>query len=387
MKIEKITLITAAALLAPFSLNAQDANASSTLGTKKEAAGVTFDAKKAKITVSGYAQAQYIYADSKNNAGDANSGFAIRRAAISAKGAIDENWSAEVGFEIDSNNKNDKLNNAFVDKAVISYKNDLGKLTAGYQKTAFIMEEYTSSKTALCIEQSIASVYFANMAGVKQLSGRHGGVWWDGKFEGLKYTVAVTNQYKEDFFGDENDGVAFAGTLAYTFKSSDGLEAEIGVNGIYNPGNDNKDENGVFTAEKAPHGAVWGVEPYAKVTIDGFTGILDGIYADGDEDAGVKDAAWGVNATAAYRFENDLEPVVRLSYVDVGDNKNLNPSMLKNTPAGTGDHDSAFGVYVGANFYANKNIKVSAGYEYTKFDGGAKDEDANAVRLQLQAVF
>ena len=386
MKIEKVMLISAAALLAPFAINAQAA-ASAVPENAKEANGVSFDAKKAKITVSGYAQAQYIYADSKTNSGDAYSGFAIRRAAISAKGEIDENWSAEVGFEIDGNNKNDKLNNAFVDKAIISYKTDFGKLTAGYQKTAFVMEEYTSSKTALCIEQSIASSWFGKMAGVSQLSGRHGGVWWDGKVEGVKYTLGVVNQYKEDFYADENRGVAFAGTLAYTIKADDGTALELGVNGIYNSGNDSKDESGNYVAEKAPHGAVWGVEPYAKLTVDGFTGIVDVLYGDGDKEAGVKDAAWGVNATAAYRFENDLEPVVRFSYVDTGDNKGLKPDLLKNVPKGTSDHDSAWGAYIGANFYANKHIKVSAGYEYTKFEGGAKSEDANAFRVQLQAVF
>lgn len=387
MKINSITLLSAAALLAPLALSAQQAPAGNG-ASAKEPEGIKLElSKKAKITVSGYAQAQYYFADSKNNSGDAYSGFAIRRAAISAKGEIDENWSAEVGFEIDSGSGS-KLDGAFVDKAIISYKSDYGKLTAGYQKPAFLMEEYSSSKTQLCIEQSIASRYFAKTSsGIAQLSGRHGGVWWDGKVSDFKYTVAVANQYKEDFSGDNNDGVAFYGTIAYELKSDDGISAEIGVNGVYNPGNDSTDEAGNFTATKAPHGNVYGIEPYLKVKADGFTGILNGLYADGDEDAGIDDAVWGINATAAYRFENDVEPVIRLSYIDVGDNQDLGPKMLQNTPSGTSDHDTAFGVYVGANFYANKNIKISAGYEYTNFDGGAKSEDANAFRLQLQAVF
>lgn len=32
-------------------------------------------------------------------------------------------------------------------------------------------------------------------------------------------------------------------------------------------------------------------------------------------------------------------------------------------------------------------IKISAGYEYTDFDGGQRNENANAFRLQLQATF
>ena len=94
----------------------------------------------AKIKVSGYAQAQYFYNDSKNNSANANSGFAIRRAAISVKGEISDAWSAEVGFEIDSGNKGGKLgadnSTIFVDKAIIAYKNAAGKLTAGYQNRA-----------------------------------------------------------------------------------------------------------------------------------------------------------------------------------------------------------------------------------------------------------
>lgn len=385
MKVHNKSLIAAAALLAPLALNAQQAQADA---PAKADEGIKVElSKKATITVSGYAQAQYYYADSGENKNDAYSGFAIRRAAISAKGAIDEHWSAEVGFEIDSGNKGGKLTDAFVDKAIISYKSEYGKLTAGYQKPAFVMEEYSSSKTQLAIEQSIASRYFTQ-SGFKQLAGRHGGIWWDGKVgfdknNALKYTVALTNQYKEDMNGDSNDGIAIYGSVAYTLKTSDGIEAEFGVNGVYNPGNDSDSAS----SSSAPKEKMWGVEPYAKIKVDGFTGILEGIYADGDEKDGIKDSVWGVNATAAYRFENDIEPVVRLAYVDVGDNENLAPKMLQNTPTGASDHDSAFGVYVGANFYANKNIKISAGYEYTNFDGGKKSEDANALRVQLQAVF
>lgn len=386
MKVHNKTLLaSAAAFIAPLALNAQQASDSV---PAKESDGIKLEvAPKASVRVSGYAQAQYYIADTGNNAGDAYSGFAVRRAAISVKGDISENWSAEVGFEIDSGSGS-KLDGAFVDKAIIAYKSEYGKLTAGYQKPAFLMEEYSSSKTRLCIEQSVASRYFAKTkSGISQLSGRHGGIWWEGKAGELKYTVAATNQYKEDFNSDNNDGVAFYGNVAYVFKNTDGTDAEFGINGVYNPGNDTRDESGAFTATKAPHGNVYGLEAYTKIKIDGFTGILDAVYADGDEDARVKDAVTGVNATAAYRFKSDIEPVLRLSYVDVGDNADLGPNMLQNTPAGTKDHDSAFGVYVGANFYANKNIKISAGYEFTKFDGGSKSEDANAFRVQLQAAF
>lgn len=390
MSIQKTTLLTAATLLVALNANAQEQSnvpANNPAPAKAEEGLTLIVSEKSKITVSGYAQAQYYFADAKNNSGDAYSGFAIRRAAISAKGNISDEWSAEVGFEIDSGSGN-KLDGAFVDKAIIAYKSELGKLTAGYQKPAFLMEEYSSSKTQLCIEQSVATRYFAKTkSGISQLSGRHGGIWWDGKVSDLKYTFAVANQYKEDFNSDNNDGVAFYGTLAYTLKNESGLDTEFGINGVFNPGNDTRDETGAFTATKAPHGNVFGIEPYAKIKFEGFTGILNGIYADGDEDAGIKDSVWGVNATVAYRFENNFEPVVRLSYVDVGDNRDLGPGMLQNTPKGTSDHDSAFGTYVGANFYANKHIKISAGYEYTKFDGGVKSENANALRVQLQATF
>jgi len=391
MKIKTRTFIAAVALVAPLAISAQAAEDASAKSSSGEGIKVELS-KKASITVSGYAQAQYYFSDTRNNTADSYSGFSIRRASISAKGAIDENWSAEVGFEIDGGKNGDKLDGAFVDKAIISYKSAVGKLTAGYQKPAFVMEEYSSSKTQLAIEQSIASRYFTQASPFKQLAGRHGGIWWDGKVgfdknNALKYTVAVTNQYKEDFNSDDNDGIAVYGNVAYTLKTSDGISMEVGINGAFNPGNDEKDEKGDYRSTNAPHGQVWGLEPYAKITCDGFTGILEGIYADGEDEAGIKDGAWGINATAAYRTASDIEPVLRLSYVDVGKNKNLKPGMLQNTPDGTSDHDTAFGIYLGANFYANKNIKISAGYEYTAFDGGEKYEYANALRLQLQAVF
>ena len=386
------TLITASALLAGVA-TVQAAGEAPAQGVPAKAAdeGITVklpDLKKAaenaKIKVTGYAQAQYIYADSKNNNHNANSGFDIRRAAISVKGELTEDWSAEVGFEIDSGDKGGKLgaenSTIFVDKAIISYKTDFGKLTAGYQKPAFVMEEYQSSKTQLCIEQSIATVYFTNLAG-GSLSGRHGGVWWDGKVSGLKYGVAITNQYKEDMNKDQNDGVAFYGNLGYEFKS-DSLKFEVGVNGVYNPGNDDED-----AAAPGLAGSVYGLEPFAKISAGGFQAIVDGLYADGDDEV-MKDSVFGVNGTLAYRFESGIEPVVRLSYLDAGDNKNIDPSKLKFVPTdGSKDYDSACGVYVGANFYANKYIKISAGYEYTQFDGGARTEDVNAFRLQLQAAF
>ncbi|MBQ8722665.1 MAG: hypothetical protein IJY80_00075 [Opitutales bacterium] len=124
-----------------------------------------------------------------------------------------------------------------------------------------------------------------------------------------------------------------------------------------------------------------------KISSGGFQAVFDGLFADGDSEV-MTDSAWGLNATFAYKFDNNIEPVVRFSCLEVGDNQNIDPSKLKNVPTdGSKDYDSAQGIYVGANFYANKHIKISAGYEYTNFDGGQRDENANAFRLQLQATF
>lgn len=340
-----------------------------------------------KIKVSGYAQAQYFYNDSKNNPHNANSGFAIRRAAISVKGEITDAWSAEVGFEIDSGNKGGKpgadVSTVFIEKAIVAYKTEAGKFTGGYQKPSFVMEEYSSSKNRHCIEQSVATTYFTNLAN-GSLAGRHGGIWWDGKVSDFKYGIAITNQYKEDINQDQNDGVAFYGNFAYTLKTDD-AKFEFGINGVYNPGND--DAGASVDETKRVPGSVYGLEPYAKITIDGFQVIFDGLFADG-ESAVMRDIAWGANAIVAYRFENGIEPVARLAYLNVGNNANIDPSKVKNVPTdGSKDYDSAYGIYVGANFYANKYIKISAGYEYTRFNGGIKNEYANALRLQLQTTF
>ena len=385
------TLTTAAGLLVGLAA-AQAAEAPAPVAAG-ETTGITIKlpdlakaAEKAKVKVSGYAQAQYLYTDTKGNAHNANSGFAIRRAAISVKGEIDENWSSEVGFEIDSGNKGGKLgadnSTIFVDKAIITDKGGFGKVTAGYQKPRFVMEEYASSKTQLCIEQSVATVYFTNLAN-GSLSGRHGGVWWEDKADAFKYGFAVTNQYKEDLHGDKNDGVAFYANFSYELKSDAG-RCEFGLNAVYNPGND---DEATKATDKIVNDDVYGLEPYIQLTSGNFRMILDGLYADGGASQ-MKSAAWGMNATAAYRFDNDIEPVVRLAYLDVGDNGNIDPSKLKNVPTnGSKDYDTAFGVYLGANFYANKHIKISAGYEHTQFCGGAKSEYANGFRLQLQATF
>lgn len=386
------TLTTAALLLSGLAaVQAQGASskpvpASAEEGITVKLPDVKKAAEKAKIKVSGYAQAQYFYNDSKNNDGNANSGFAIRRAAISVKGEIDEDWTAEVGFEIDSGNKGGKLgadnSTIFVDKAIIAYKTAAGKLTIGYQKPSFVMEEYTSSKTQLCIEQSVVTVYFTNLAN-GSLAGRHGGIWWDGKISGVKYGLALTNQYKEDINGDKNDGVAFYGNIGYEWTFDDS-KLEIGMNGVYNPGNDDEDTK---ATDKIVKDDIYGLEPYVKFASGGFQAIVDGLYADGGDNV-MKDPAWGINATAAYRFENDIEPVVRFSYLDAGDNQNIDPGKLKNVPTnGVKDYDSAQSLYLGSNYYVNKHVKLSVGYEFTDFDGGQKNEYANAFRLQVQATF
>lgn len=407
MKVSYITLLSATtALFAPLALNAQQADAAPAGEaaeeqplltvpvdgnvTRKEGEGIDVKVNdKATISVSGFVQAQYYWSDSSSNSGDADNGFDIRRASITAKGKIGDNWSAEVGFEIDSGNDGDALDDAFVDKAIISYTCDYGKLTAGYQKVSFILEEYSSSKTALTIEHGIASRYFEKADGFSSIVSRHGGVWWDGKIKfsdgknAIKYTIAVTNQYSEDMDSDENSGVALFGNLSYELKVED-INIELGLNVAYNPGNDNDDGE----SQRAPEGAVYGFEPYAKITCGNLSVLADVIYADGDEDAGIEDSAWGANVTVAYRID-DIEPVIRFSYIDVGDNQNLGAKMLKNVPGDSedSDQDSAFGIYIGANYYVNKSIKLSAGYEYTSFDGGKNDVDANSFRVQLQAVF
>ncbi len=383
-KLKITSLITAAAAISAIAVQAQDSAAtqaadaadSPTLEIPISLSGSENPDRVAKITVSGYAQAQYVYSDTKGSSSQ-NSGFNIRRAEISVKGELDENWSAEIGFEIDSGKSGGKMNGIFVDKAVIAYKaGSAGTLTAGYQKPSFVMEEYSSSKKALCIEESIASQYFNALAG---LSGRHGGVWWDGSVGDFTYGVAFTNSNTNDF-DEDSCGYAFYGNIGYKLRA-DNVSVELGLNATYNSGEDDR-------SSSAPAGSVYGFEPFAKITSGGFTGILDALCADGDNDV-LSHFVFGINATAAYRMENNFEPVVRVSYLNAGDNANVNAGLLKNVPdGGYANHENAVAAYIGVNYYANKYVKLSAGYEYAKLSGGsAPAEYSNSVRLQVQVSF
>ncbi len=105
---------------------------------------------------------------------------------------------------------------------------------------------------------------------------------------------------------------------------------------------------------------------------------------------GVDASPFGVNLTGAYRYQ-DLEPVVRFSYLDTDGRGLSNSDVWRSSPSNGVTYDKAWTVFLGANYYLSQDsIKVSAGYEYADFSDsltGTKDVNGNGFRVQLQASF
>ncbi len=188
--------------------------------------------KTQKLIIGGLAQVQYqnISIDDKPT----NNRFELRRAQIDFDAKLNDNWSAFISL-IAENGADDR---DYLDKAGITYSHDLGKLTGGFKKVNFAVEEYTSGSKLFAIERSIATNYFAG--GLKANSrlgfaSRHTGLFWDGKVkavDGLEYGIAVTNGFQNSVAkaSAKNNDLSFWGYGQYTAKLADDASIQFGIN-------------------------------------------------------------------------------------------------------------------------------------------------------------
>ena len=333
-----------------------------------------------KIKITGLVQAQFVASQASGSASDQN-GFSIRRSNIGVTADVGENWSARLVYEIDSAANGGDGYSDYIDTATISRKFDAGTLLVGHKKTHFLLEEYSPSSKFLCIERSLNSNFVTGNSYVRGLSSYHIGVFWEGKTgKNFDYGASLTNAVAKDYDAKSND-LAVTGYAGYNLKLAKDSALYFGVNGVVNFGDDGA-LPGVSKDELTNAGTVYGIEPYVQYTCGGFTGIADFFYVNGDSASKVH-SVYGINLTAAYRFECGLEPAVRFTYLNT-DSGIVSASTQNRVPA-TDGHNNATTYFLGANYYFNKHVKLAAGYEYGHYFGkGAHADDSGAFRSMLQ---
>lgn len=344
--------------------------------------------KIAEFKASASAQIQYVYAD----AGHARSrnGFILRRSDISLAAKVDDRWSGAVAFEFDSKSAGGPINNGYVSYAYVAYTNDSGTLKAGLSKPHFLQEEITSFLKLPAIERSIVSNYLASAnADVRGLASSHIGLFWDGKIlpasnTPLNYGVSLTNAVVQDF-DTRSNALSVTGYIETEIDFSDETKTVFGISAVGNFGNDGNPP-GVFGGPATNAGTVYGIEPYVKISGGGLNVLLDGYYVNGDNASRVSRTLAGI-ALVSYRLENGIEPVLRFTRFNTKTvNGGIHAGYAANVPA-TNKHSNAATYYVGANYYVNDYVKISAGYEYGHYFGTTKSEDSNTFRTQIQIGF
>lgn len=335
-----------------------------------------------KIKITGLVQAQFVAATaSGGNASDQN-GFSIRRSNIGVTANVGDDWSARLVYEFDSATTGDYSD--YIDTATVSRKFDAGTLVVGHKKTHFMLEEYSPSSKFLCIERSINSNFVTGNNYVRGLSGYHIGMFWEGKVgKNFDYGASLTNAVAKDYNAKSND-LAVTANAGYTLNLAEGSKLYFGMNGTVNFGDDGA-LPGAGKNVLSNAGTVYGIEPYIQYTCGGFTAIADLFYINGDSASKVH-SVYGVNLTAAYRFDCGLEPAVRFTYLNT-DSGIVNANVQNRVPA-TMAHDNATTYFLGVNYYFTKYVKLATGYEYGHYFGkGAHADDSGAFRSMLQISF
>ena len=337
-----------------------------------------------KVTLSAFMQVQYAYASANGyGAGSAEGGFSLRRTNIAAKASFGKAWNAVVSYEFDSGTTGGWSYNDYLDKALVQYSGEAGKLSIGQQKNRFMVEEYTSALKLPAIERSINSNYIAGNSGIKGLASYHIGVFWDGKLnDDLSYGLSVTNATSRDYHKESND-LCLTGNLGYDMKLDDKTKVFFGLNGIVNFSDD-----GVYGSNTilANAGTVWGIEPYVRYTQGDLSVLLDSYYIDGDSDSQIK-RTLAAAAIVAYRIDEHWEPVARATYLNAHTPAYGVKTSLQNHNPTSGGLPNATSYYLGANYYLNKYVKISAGYEYVHTFGNGTHADSNCLRTQCQVSF
>ena len=296
------------------------------------------------------------------------------------------------------------------DKAVFTYESELGKFDIGYQKVQFGQEENTSSSALYTVERSMVTRYWAESHNGRRLGfgARHVGLFYSNKVvigEGgpgtLSYGAAIVDAVQGYNSTSVNDYGYYA-NASFDWKP---LGLTVGINYGITP------EGGTLTAVGGSLNKAEGLNPYLKYVVGDFTVLGEYIVTGLDASSTTATAQGflardpsGYNLTVAYKLSEYIELVARYSALNTdgrGQQAGDGFRDINTAPLTAATYDKSSSVFVGMNYYFNKNnAKIQVGYEKAKLEGRisgytsgvatvvtADHADADIFRLQAQVLF
>jgi hypothetical protein len=345
-----------------------------------------------RLTFSGRMQTQYEGASyEQTTAGITTeardtSTMLLRRMYLGVKADVGDGFSGEIVYNFaDSTTDSgaDTVRAGAFDKAVFTAETSFGKFDLGYQKVIFGYEENTSSSGLFTVERSMVTRYWAEGENNRRLGlgARHVGVHYSNRHtlgeagEGdLRYGISAVNarQGYNDVTVNDYGFYAFA---SFGWKPT-GLT--VGVNAF---------ENQRFEDVNTALGGANGINPYLRWEFKDFTLVGEYITSEIESHTAAPGVATGTNgtvgqvlrkptgynATAVYKLTEKLELVARYSVLDT-DGRGIRVSDgfrdVQNAPLSSTTYNETDSVFVGMNYYFNKNnAKIQFGYERANLDG------------------
>ena len=345
-----------------------------------------------RLTFSGRMQTQYEGASyEQTTAGITTeardtSTMLLRRMYLGVKADVGDGFSGEIVYNFaDSTTDSgaDTVRAGAFDKAVFTAETSFGKFDLGYQKVIFGYEENTSSSGLFTVERSMVTRYWAESENNRRLGlgARHVGVHYSNRHtlgeagEGdLRYGISAVNarQGYNDVAVNDYGFYAFA---SFGWKPT-GLT--VGVNAF---------ENQRFENANTALGGANGINPYLRWEFKDFTLVGEYITSEIESHTAAPGVATGTNgtvgqvlrkptgynATAVYKLTEKLELVARYSVLDT-DGRGIRVSDgfrdVQNAPLSSTTYNETDSVFVGMNYYFNKNnAKIQFGYERANLDG------------------
>lgn len=378
-----------------------------------------------RLTFSGRVQTQYEGASYEQTTAGVTStayntsNFLLRRMYLGAKADVGDGFSGEIVYNFaDSNTDSgaDTVRSGAFDKAVFTAETAFGKFDVGYQKVMFGYEENTSSSGLFTVERSMVTRYWSESENNRRLGlgARHVGIHYsdrktlgEGGQGDLRYGVSMVNARQ----GYNDVTVNDYGFYAFASLGWKPLGLTVGVNAF--------DNQRLEDAVSASGGAS-GINPYVRWEVGSLTLVGEYLTSELDPHTAapgtpngtngtvgqVERKPSGYNLTAAYKVTEKLEAVARYSALDT-DGRGIRVSDgyrdVQNAPISSTTYNETDSVFVGLNYYFNKNnAKVQLGYERASLDGrlanwngttgaanvtAADSAEADIFRVQVQILF
>lgn len=313
--------------------------------------------------------------------------FILRRIYLGAKADIGEGFSGELAW-----NFADGSNGGEFDKAVFTSESAYGKFDIGYQKVQWGQEENTSSASMGVVERSMVTRYWAEGNNGRRIGfgARHTGVHYSNRTlfgpygeADVRYGFSIVRADQNANFSGNTAGANDLGLYGFASVALKNLNLTLGVNVA-----ENKHSGATTSASTIDDDKVKGFNPYLRWKSGDLTLLAEYIETDVTT-AGVTRNPNGYNITGLLKASEKLEFVTRYSALDT-DGRNVRVSDgFRNINAASTNFNEADSVYVGVNYYFNKNsAKVQVGYEMADLENlsGVKG-DVDIFRAQVQILF